>query len=152
MIPDPILLSPEPSPLSPDPSHILGFEPWAHIPCDDPGHKASLLTATRKLENISSQFKQPSFCVLNCALKLSLFACTNWVGNHEKCRCLNQQSNFKQHGSWSDNAKGAESRSFKRTLPSSANFLKTCFNKKTECSISYKIISLLCYRIGTRRE
>ena len=33
---DPILLSPEPFPLSPDPSHILGFEPWAHIPCYDP--------------------------------------------------------------------------------------------------------------------
>ena len=37
MIPDPILLSPEPFPLSPDPSPILGFEPWAHIPCYDPG-------------------------------------------------------------------------------------------------------------------
>ena len=36
VIPDPILLSPEPFPLSPDPSHILGFEPWAHIPCYDP--------------------------------------------------------------------------------------------------------------------
>ena len=36
VIPDPILLSPEPFPLSPDPSHILGFKPWAHIPCYDP--------------------------------------------------------------------------------------------------------------------
>ena len=36
VIPDPILLSPEPFPLSPDPGHILGFEPWAHIPCYDP--------------------------------------------------------------------------------------------------------------------
>ena len=36
MIPDPILLSPEPFPVSPDPSYILGFEPWAHIPCYDP--------------------------------------------------------------------------------------------------------------------
>ena len=36
MIPDPILLIPEPFPLSPDPNHILGFEPWAHIPCYDP--------------------------------------------------------------------------------------------------------------------
>ena len=36
MIPDPILLSPEPFPLNPDPSHILGFEPRAHIPCYDP--------------------------------------------------------------------------------------------------------------------
>ena len=43
-------------------------------------------------------------------------------------------------------------RGFKSTLPSSVNFLKTGSYKKTECSISYKIISLLCYRIGTRRK
>ena len=36
LIPDSILLSPEPFPLSLDRSHILGFEPWAHIPRYDP--------------------------------------------------------------------------------------------------------------------
>ena len=35
------------------------------------------------------------------------------------------------------------SRGFKSTLPSSVNFLKTGSYKKTECSINYKIISLL---------
>ena len=45
MIPDPILLSPESSPLSPDPSQILGFEPWAHIPCYDPALTRQIRTA-----------------------------------------------------------------------------------------------------------
>ena len=36
VIPDTLLLSSEPFPLSPDPSHILRFEPWAHIPCYHP--------------------------------------------------------------------------------------------------------------------
>ena len=36
------------------------------------------------------------------------------------------------------------SRGFKSTLPSSVNFLRTDSYNKTECSISYKIISLLC--------
>ena len=52
VIPDPILLSPEPFPLSPDPSHILGFEPWAHIPYYDPDISPSL-------------FWELSLCLLN---------------------------------------------------------------------------------------
>ena len=64
------------------------------------------LLHSKYIKGISNQLKQLSFCVLNCALKLSLFASTNWVGNHKKFRCLNQQSNLKLRGS--DNAKGAE--------------------------------------------
>ena len=46
------LVIPEPFPLSPDPGHILGFEPWAHIPCYDPviGH---LRSATARYSNSS---------------------------------------------------------------------------------------------------
>ena len=51
MIPDPILLSPEPFPLSPDPIHILGFEPWAHIPCYDPDLRVAVFSL--RVENRS---------------------------------------------------------------------------------------------------
>ena len=44
-------MSPEPFPLSPDPIHILGFEPWAHIPCYDPDLRVAVFSL--RVENRS---------------------------------------------------------------------------------------------------
>ena len=59
------------------------------------------------IRNIKRDFYPTSFCFFNFALNcLCLQLPIDYFGRNKKFFCLNQMSNFKQHG-W-DNAKGAK--------------------------------------------
>ena len=81
-------------------------------------------------------------------MKFSSFSSINWVGGNKKFCCLNQQTNFKQHGS--DNAKGAEFTKLSM-LPSSSKFEKNVLIKRLNVVLNGNYFTVMLWH-GHKEE